>query len=164
MRGFRMSLLAIALVGCSDGAFTLAPATIPSPVAATNNGVPPDPVNLSFVVNACGFPVLVELAGKEKVMVHPGGRLVITSPGVAATLTNLDTDRSVTQGITGTIRVAFLENGDAALGLTGRNLVETEDGLFLTIGSWTLTVDLAGNSVVPLAGKGRLIDLCAVLA
>ena len=164
MRGPAISFLAIALVACSDGPSALGPAAIPSPVAATNSGVPPDPLDFSFVLTTCGFPVLVEISGKEKVMAHPGGRLVITSPGSVATLTNVNTDRSVVEGITGTFRVAFLANGDAALAMTGRNLVETEDGLFLTIGSFTLTTDPFGNSVVPLAGTGKLIDMCAVLS
>ena len=164
MRGLAISFLAIALVACSDGASTLGPATLPGPVAATNNGVAPAPLDVSFVLGICGFPVLVEITGKEKLMAHPGGRLVITSPGSAATLTNLNTDRRVVEGITGTFRIAFLANGDAALAMTGRNLVETEDGLFLTIGAFTLTTDPFGNSVVPLAGTGRLIDMCAVLS
>ncbi len=155
--------LVCALAACVDQQLPIAPAEYPAVTASSSSG-PPTPVNLSFILDGpCGFSVLVELDGKEKVKELPGGLLVISSPGLNATLTNLDTGKQAIEGITGTIRVTFHENGDAELGLTGRNLVEVENGLFITIGNWSLTVDLDGNSVQPLQGKGKLIDVCELL-
>ncbi|HSF32640.1 MAG TPA: hypothetical protein VLK82_19480, partial [Candidatus Tectomicrobia bacterium] len=50
----------------------------------------------------CAFDVGFELRGKAKRIDLSGGRMILTSPGLSVTLTNLDSpDNQVTLGITG---------------------------------------------------------------
>ena len=149
---------------CTDRPAPLAPTVPRVPITAASQAGAPEPIDVSFVLDACGFDVLVEITGKEKFIEHPNGRLVITAPGESVTMTNLANDKQATEDITGTIRVAVLENGDAELNLTGRSFFERENGLVITVGNWNTTIDLGGNEVVPLHGTGRLIDACALLS
>src|SRR5215211_3080835 len=66
----------------------------------------PDDVADSFPVEGiCAFPVLVELRGKAKAIALPGGGTLLTSPGLTATLTNLDDPtKQETLGIAGAVR------------------------------------------------------------
>jgi len=158
-------VVAFTLAACSESSSPVAPVEFDVVGESSNQRGAPTPIDDSFILDGpCSFPVLAELRGKEKVVERPGNRLVISSPGLKATLTNTETGKQVVEGITGKVRVTFLDNGDAVIGLTGRSLVETEDGLFITIGNFGLTVDIDGNSVEPLAGTGRLIDVCELLS
>jgi hypothetical protein len=139
-------------------------AVVASPKAAS--AAPPDPVDETTVVRGeCGFPVLLEMRGKEKVVELPGGRTLITSPGLRATLTNLEEQSNrVTLSITGTVHVKELANGDVVYVFRGRNLFWGPDTDFiLTIGRFTGRVTAAGE-FSPITGKGRVIDVCARLA
>jgi hypothetical protein len=54
------------------------------------------------VFGECAFPFRLELNGKADTITLPGGRFIFTSPGLKATLTNLNTPtKSVTLNITG---------------------------------------------------------------
>ena len=153
-----------AAAACGDRTTPLEPRNARDVRSDAGQGGAPAPIDEVFVLNdPCSFPVQVQLVGKEKITVQPNGLLAISSPGATALLMNLESGKSISEGITGTIRVEFRDNGDAVLGLTGRSLVETENGLFLTIGNFSITVDVLGNSAVPLAGVGRLLDVCALL-
>lgn len=114
----------------------------------------------------CGFPVLVVLSGKGKTIELGGGRTILTAPGLAATLTNLENGSQETIGITGAVHQTALENGDVATVWTGRNALFDPliPGLFLVIGRFSAVLDAGGNVVEPLQGSGRLVDVCALLA
>ena len=140
----------------------LAVAVVASPKAAS--AAPPEPVDDTFVVeDECAFPVLVEVSGKIKFIDLPGERTLITSPKLRATLTNLETDKQVTLGITGAFHIRTLANGDTVYVFTGRNLLFGPDTDFiLTIGRFTGRESAAGE-FSPITGKGRVVDICALL-
>lgn len=150
---------------CSDVSAPVASSPVAIRTASTSQAGAPQPIDIDIVIeNACAFPVRVEITGKEKVMFRGDGSIFVTSPGSMVTLTNLDTDEQTHQVITGSIGVVFQENGDADLEMRGRNLVELESGLFVSIGIWTVTFDIAGNEVNPFRGTGQMIDMCAALS
>lgn len=129
---------------------------------------PPTDVNETFTVDGfCSFPVLVELQGKAKTIALGQNRAILTSPGVTASFTNLDNPaHHQTLGITGSFHLTFLENGDVGFVVTGRNLlvgVDADEGFLITIGNFNFVLDAAGNVVQPLSGRGRVIDVCALL-
>ena len=160
-----MTLICCALTftACTNSEAPVAP-TLAVPKALANQGGAPEPLDVEFELDVCGFPIDARIFGKEKFIAHPNGRLLIAAPSEAVTLTNVETGKTTTLGITGMIQVTFLENGDAVLDLSGRSLFERADGLFLTVGNWSATIDLSGNEAVPLNGTGRLIDVCALLS
>jgi hypothetical protein len=128
------------------------------------SAAPPEPVDSTEVVEGeCDFPVLLEVSGKEKVIEFDGNTL-ITSPRLRATLTNLDEPTNqVTVGITGTVRVKELANGDVVFVFRGRNLLFGPDVDFiLTIGRFTGSMTAAGE-FSSITGEGRVIDVCALL-
>src|SRR5262245_48484298 len=76
---------------------------LPPADAQKTGGTPPSSASGSFVLPAgsvfgeCAFDVRVALAGKGSTINLPGGRVILTSPGLHATLTNLnDPMKSVT--------------------------------------------------------------------
>lgn len=116
---------------------------------------------------ACPFPVSIEVSGKEKVIFLPGGRITVASPGLSATFTNLNTGQQETLSIAGSIRVTFLENGDAELVFTGRNFLEGFDlplpFLALTVAKLSMTLDPAGNYVEQPSGSAKVINICSLI-
>lgn len=128
------------------------------------SAAPPEPFDDTFVVeDECAFPVLVEASGKTKFIDLPGERTLITAPKLRATLTNLETGKQVTRGITGAFHIRTLANGDTVYVFTGRNLLFGPDTDFvLTIGRFTARESAAGE-FSPLTGKGRVVDVCALL-
>jgi hypothetical protein len=113
---------------------------------------------------ACPFPVELVQSGKSKEIVRPNGDVLTTSPGLDATLTNVNTGEQVTFNITGTVLRTTLENGDVKTVFRGRNLgIDPKAGMVIAIGRFTFV--FSGSTLVqPLKGKGRLIDVCEVLA
>ena len=113
--------------------------------------------------------VTVEVTGKTKTIVLPDGSQLITSPGLRATLTNLeDPDNQVSFGITGPIRLTELENGVLLAVGRGRNLLlDPGGGTFLTIGRvvFTLTPTAVPGvfDITILESTGPVIDVCALL-
>ena len=130
------------------------------------SAAPPVPVDRpgEVIDDECDFPVLLEVSGKEKVIETGNGNTIITSPGLRATLTNLDEPTNqVTLNITGTVRVQEQANGDVVYVFRGRNLLYGPDvDLILTIGRFTGT-ETAEGEFSPLTGNGRIIDVCALL-
>lgn len=127
----------------------------------------PEPVDETpFVVEGiCPFPMLAELSGKGKVIELPGGRTLITSPGLRVTLTNLEEQTNqVTYVITGSFLTRERSDGTDFVVARGRNIVFGPDiGMFLTIGRFTFI----GSDTIALTrptGEGRLIDVCERLA
>ena len=135
----------------------------------SSSAAPPEPVDVTFeATDVCDFPVLVEVTGKTKTIVLPDGSQLVTSPGLRATLTNLeDPDNQVSFGITGPVRLTE-ENG-VLLGVgRGRNLfLDPGGGTFLTIGrvEFTLTPTAVPGvyDITILESTGPVIDVCALL-
>ena len=133
-------------------------------VAAPN---PPTPVDETpFTVEGlCAFPVQLELNGKSKTITLPGGRSIITSPGLDVTLTNMEnTTNHTTLNITGASHISVLANGDVQTLVTGRNLLfDPVAGFVLSQGRFSFVFDASGNLIQPLSGTGQLTDVCALL-
>ena len=143
----------------------------PTVLAQENGGAPEDvsvtipPDVIAQFPGACSFPMQFELSGKGKTIELPDGRRIITSPGLHVTITNLDNGEQATFNITGTFHeTTNLETGEVTTRVTGRNLLlDPEAGTVIAIGNFSFVFDAEGNLVQPLEGKGRLIDVCALL-
>jgi len=140
--------------------------------AGTASAAPPEPINSPprTVSGVCDFPLLADLSGKEKTKELPGGRTLLTSPGLRVTLTNLEEPANqVTYVITGSFLTTELSDGNLFVVARGRNIIFGPDiGGFLTIGRFTFVgVEAAEGDIIaltPPTGEGRVIDLCARLA
>ena len=155
----------VALVVAAPMAFAQSQGGAPEPVDETAFVLPPlgDP---NAIAAACEFPVRVEYSGKAKTIELPGDRTIFTSPGLDATLTNLDNpENQVTLNVTGAIRQTVMENGDVVTVITGRNLAgDPEAGFVLARGNFSFVFDAEGNLIQPLAGEGQLTDVCTLLS
>ena len=160
------AVLLCALTACSDHPTSTEPVSAATPIA-TAAAQRPTEVDQTFTVGEgelCAFPIHFALSGKAKTIELPAERTIFTSPGVSATLTNLDNDNQETFGITGAFHETILANGDVETVVTGRNLLfDPFAGLVLAIGRFSFVFDAEGNLIQPLQGTGRLIDLCALL-
>jgi hypothetical protein len=144
-----------------------------TPIALVGAQGPPGDVELDFKASEldpplvlCEFDVHFHLSGKQGTIESPGGELIITSPGLTATLTNVTSGESVTLSITGTITETVLANGDVQRVMHGRNIFfDPLEGFVLLIGEFTGVAKQPENLLVqPLEGNGRKIDLCALLS
>jgi hypothetical protein len=138
------------------------------PIAIEAAPVRPTDVDDTFTVEGfCAFSILFEVSGKTKVIELPGGRILITSPGLTVTLTNLENENQETFGVTGAYHQTILANGTVVTVSTGRSLFLDPfgqgAGLGLFIGRWTFAFDAEGN-FTPVVGTGRQIDVCELLA
>ena len=122
-----------------------------------------------LIEGACDFPVLLTTtpASRGTVRELPGG-ITLFAGRTIGTFTNLeDPDKQFTDVAGGSAFVSLDENGDllvVARGHTG--LIVPDEGIFLTIGRVTLTVEPPGTPGSPLTileNQGRLIDVCAFL-
>ena len=99
-------------------------------------------------------------SGKAKTLQLPGGRFIFTSPGLTATLTNVESGEQETVVITGAFHQTTLENGDVVTEATGRNLLgDPEAGFVIAVGNFSYVFDAEDNLVQPLQGEGQLIDV-----
>jgi hypothetical protein len=163
----KTSLVIASVVSAISCIFVLSPAD-----AQKRGGTPPTGVSNSqdlpagAVFGECAFPVRFEQNGKGSTITLPGGRFIFTSPGLDATLTNLDDSaKSVTLNITGTFHQSTDPNGDTVTVVTGRNLLGDPDaGFVLAIGSFSFKFDAGGNLVQPLAGHGQLTKVCPLIS
>ena len=144
-------------------------------VLAQGQGGAPEKVDQTITVNpgdfpgSCDFPFTLELSGKGKTIELPGGKgLILTSPGLDATITRGPLDDPVAQetfNITGSIHQTTLENGDVETVLTGRNFaIDPDAGTVVAIGRFSFVFDAEGNLVQSLTGEGQLIDVCEALS
>jgi hypothetical protein len=141
-------------------------------LAATNavaQGPPTEFEDTFTIEGICEFPVVVELSGKTKTIVLPGGRTTFIFPGEVATFTNLDDPaKHETLSITGAIRERVLENGDIELVFTGRNLIIGFDPIaafVITVGRFSVAFEPEPpfDITQPLTGNGRVINVCELL-
>jgi len=141
-------------------------------VSAQSNGGKPthvdeEPIDLDSgaVFGNCDFPVRLEYSGKAKTLQLPGERFIFTSPGLTATLTNVDSGKQETVVITGAFHQTTLENGNVVTEATGRNLLgDPEAGFVIAVGNFSYAFDAEGNLIQPLEGEGQLIDVCTLLS
>jgi hypothetical protein len=162
-----MNLTRLIVVAITFAAF----AAVLSKSVSAQNGYPPDPVVISFDIppgdplGACAFPINISAAGKGKFIVQKSGNLILTSPNLNATVTNLNnTSKQVSFNITGVFHVSD-SNGKVVNTVTGRNLLtDPTAGVVLAIGNFSFVFDSNGNLIQPLTRQGgTLIDICALL-
>jgi hypothetical protein len=162
------AMLGCALAACSDRPSLVEPrATAP---ALLQQGGPPTPVETGPFVDElaselCGFPVVVELTGKEKLLELPGGRTILIAPGLTGTVTNATTGTTVTLNVTGPAQFNPLPDGGTEVVFTGRNVfIDPDAGFLLLIGRFDFVFDANGIIVQGLEGSGQSTDICALLA
>jgi hypothetical protein len=142
---------------------------------ALNPNKPTD-VDTTFVVDPLvlsesqDFPLEIVLSGKSKNIELSDDRFIFLSPGLEATLTNLDDpSNSVTLNITGSFHQTTLENGSVLTEYDGRNLLadpsidDGERGVVLAIGHFSTIIDNEGNVVQPLQGQGQIVNVIDLL-
>lgn len=115
----------------------------------------------------CGFPVQIDIFGPIITIVSASGdRAFAAFPGGRATLTNLDTERSLTVNIAGPFHQSFGADGSLTLTGTGPTLFfllfRGNPGITLLDGRFVWTFDSQGNETFSSVGQTR--DLCAELA
>ena len=139
---------------------------------SAQNGTPPENVTITFEVDpgdplgSCAFPINISAEGKAKTIILRSGNLILTSPNLNATVTNLsNTSKQVTVNITGVWHQTTRADGSVATMVTGRNLLtDPIAGVVLAIGNFSFEFDAGGNLLQPLAKQGGLlIDICALL-
>jgi hypothetical protein len=136
----------------------------------------PTPVDTTFVVDpfvlseSQDFPLEFALSGNSKTIELSDDRFIFLSPGLEATLTNLDDpSNSLTLNITGSFHQTTLEDGSVLTEYDGRNLLadpsidDGEPGLVLAIGHFSTIVDNEGNLVQPLGGQGQVVNVIDLL-
>ena len=126
-----------------------------------------------LIDDQCSFPVLGHIEGSEidTTFTDRFGnpiRLLGVFPGNTLTLTNLDTDKSITVGATGSFQLRANPDGTAAAMVTGQGVwlghpVTGEPGIWYLSGQGRSTIDAHGN-VTSAKLMGRLVDLCPQLA
>jgi len=130
---------------------------------------PPTNADDTFEIPAgelCEFGIHFDVSGKAGVIELPGGGMIITSPALHATLTNLaNEENQVTLNITGAFHNTTLENGNVQTVYTGRNLFFDPrfEPFVLLIGKFTGVADASNMLVQPLEGNGQKIDVCGLL-
>ena len=139
---------------------------------STNGGAPEDvsanygPEILAQFPGHCDFPMRLEISGKTKTIEQGNGGVIITSPGAFATVTNTGTGEQATFNITGAAHKSILPNDNVKTVMTGRNFaLDPVAGTFVSIGRFTFINDPTDSTnLVPVSGKGRMIDVCALLS
>jgi hypothetical protein len=126
-----------------------------------------------LITDQCPFPVLGHIEGKEidTTFTDKNGnpvKLIGVFPGNTLTLTNLDTETSITVGATGSFQLRLNPDGSAAGKVTGHgawlsNPVTGEPGIWYQSGQVTATIDEEGNTT-SVSNAGKLVNLCPQLA
>ena len=145
---------------------------VAAPVAfAQSQGGAPEDVEGTIVVNpgdypgSCNFPFSLDLSGKGKAIELPDGGLILTSPGLDVTITNLDNQKQASFNITGSVHQSTLKNGDVKTVMTGRNFaIDPVAGTTVVIGRFSFIFDANGNLVQSQMGNGQRIDVCELLS
>jgi len=141
-------------------------------VSAQSNGGAPADASGTIVVNpgdypgSCDFPFSLDLSGKGKTIELPDGSLILTSPGLDVTVTNLDKpENQATFNITGSAHQSKSENGDVVTVMTGRNFaIDPVAGTTVVTGRFSFVFDANGTLIQPQTGNGQRIDVCELLS
>lgn len=134
-------------------------------------GLPAAPFTLDASV--CGFAVDFTFpTNREFITTFSNGKQIITG-ALFATLTNTESQKSITVNISGPTKIVTDANGITTFTLSGRSLFfflpdqlgPGEPGiLILTSGPATLVVDQSGNILSFDRTSASVQDLCPVLA
>jgi hypothetical protein len=153
-RLFAVSLIALA-------SLVLVPSAISDPPTIQRFAV-----DVTFLDEVdCAFPVQIHIVGTQ-LEITSGDRVFDAFPQSTATLTNLDTERSLTVSIARPGHTTFGPDGSVTLVGTGPTLFFLEflgnPGITLLNGRFVLAVDSQGNPT--FSSRGATRDLCAELA
>jgi len=135
-------------------------------LSRAGNGSPPTPFTQTVTFpGICGFDVQATITGKEGVINHPGGGMIVTGPATFGTFTNLsDPTKNVTLSMTGVFHISSDQNGNTIVKVTGRGVAEDPSfGLLLLIGEFTLVFDPQGNIISGPTGNGQMINICQLI-
>ena len=119
----------------------------------------------------CDFDVTYTLTGKTKTITN-GNVTTVTSPGQKITLTNDETDKSVSYVITGVRRQVDVDAAQdyREVIVTGRNIVvngpdSVKQGIYVLVGDFNYAIytDPFSEKRV-FSGAGQVIDVCAALS
>jgi hypothetical protein len=151
--------------------------TAPMALAQSTNGGAPEEISgtispevVATYPGACEFPMKVEISGKTKTIEQGNGDTISIFPNYTVTVTNTDNNEQATFNVTGSNHMSTLENGNVQTVMTGRNFaLDPVAGTFVSMGHFTYVsdptaTDPADINVVPVSGKGRMIDVCALLS
>lgn len=161
-----MKRIVLLIVGVLLALVVAAPMVVAQPNGGKPTKVEETPIDLDSgaVFGKCDDPVRLVYSGKAKTLQLPGERFIFTSPGLTATLTNVESGEQETVVITGAFHQTTLENGDVVTEATGRNLLgDPEAGFVIAVGNFSYVFDAEDNLVQPLQGEGQLIDVCELL-
>jgi hypothetical protein len=145
------------------------------PIAAANKPIReviPAPDD-RLIDDQCTFPVLGHIEGSEinTTFTDKAGnpvKLLAVFPGNTLTVTNLDTDKSITRPATGSFQLRAEPDVSATAMVTGHGVwlghpVTGEPGLWYQTGRVSATIDADGNTT-SVKATGTLSDLCLELA
>jgi hypothetical protein len=140
-------------------------------VSAQSNGGAPGDASGTIVVNpgdypgSCEFPFSLDLSGKGKTIERPDGGLILTSPSLDVTITNLNNGEQASFNITGSVHQSTLENGNVETVMTGRNFaIDPVAGTVVAFGRFSFVFDAEGNLVQSHMGNGQRIDVFELLS
>ena len=150
-------------------ALALAPVVMANKPTREVNPVQDDMV----IAGQCAFPVLAHIDGGEIVtnFTDQGGqprKQIVVFPANKVTLTNLDTDKSITLPATGTFQVRAHSDGSVSFKITGHgafagNPITGEPGVWYLSGRLFAKFD-ADENLTSTGNTGNLVDLCPRLA
>ena len=146
-----------------------------APAATANKPDRPPPQGQDDVILAdqCAFPVLAHIEGREIDTTffdkadNPV-KLLGVFPGNTLTLTNLDTDKSITILGTGSFQLRLKPDGSGSFMVTGHgpfapNPLTGQPGIWYLSGRLSATFD-ADENLTSVDLTGNLVDLCPQLA
>ena len=132
----------------------------------------PAPTDM-LISDQCAFPVLGHIEGGEinTTFFDKTGnpvKLIGVFPGQTLTVTNLETDKSITVVDAGSFHARAERDGSVTISITGHgpipNFITGEPGLwYLNGGRVVVTFDADGNPT-SVGVSGNLVDLCTQLA
>jgi hypothetical protein len=156
------------VVSLAVGAVALAaaPAAFSGMPTITRN-----PASFSFEDDTdCGFPVFVQGTGTDINISSTGAdgttRSFDAFTNARATITNLDTGKSVTVSDAGSGHATFNVDGSGTIISTGPALFigfAPLPGINWVVGRWVGSLDSSGNLTIHIVG-GTVRDLCAAVA
>jgi hypothetical protein len=162
---------AILTIALAVAVAALAIAPVAGAVQPVREGLPSAPFTLDQSV--CGFPVAFTYPkNNEFITTFSNGEQIITG-ALFATLTNTDTQKSITVNISGPGFFVTDANGVTTLRFAGRSLFYFLPGqlgagqpgvLILTSGAATLVFDANGNNLSSDITNPSTQDICAALA